>query len=90
MKYSYKTTPTFRKALANLSPAQKDSARRAFAAFKNDLFDARLHVHKIHALSARFRRTIYSARVEGDLRAIFYLDGDIVISVDIGSHDLNR
>ena len=79
MSYRYKTTPAFRKALANLSPAQKDSARRAFAIFKDDPFDARLHAHKIHALPARFGRTTHSARAEGDLRVVFYLDGDIVV-----------
>jgi hypothetical protein len=90
VSYRYKTTPAFRKAPANLSPAQKDSARRAFAIFKDDPFDARLHAHKIHALSARFGRTMYSARVEDDLRVIFYLNGEIVVSADIGSHDLYR
>lgn len=62
MSYRYKTTPAFRKALANLSPAEKGSARRAFAIFKDDPFDARLHAHKIHALSARFGRTMYWGR----------------------------
>ena len=28
--------------------------------------------------------------VEHDLRVIFYLNGDIVVSADIGSHDLYR
>ena len=76
MRYRYKTTTTFRKALANLSPAQKDSARRAFAIFKNDPFDARLRAHKIHALSARCERTMYLARAEDNPRVIFYL-GDV-------------
>ena len=29
-------------------------------------------------------------RVEDDLRVIFYLNGEIVVSADIGSHDLYR
>lgn len=90
MNYRFKTTPTFRKALAKLTPAQKDSARRAFAIFKNDPFDPRLRVHKIHALSARFRRTMHSARVEEDLRVVFYVEGDLVVSADIGTHAIYR
>ena len=90
MKYRFKTTPTFRKALRGLTAPQKASARKSFAVFQNDPFDPRLRTHKIHSLSARFRRTIYSAWVEADLRAVFYLDGDMVVSVDIGTHAIYR
>jgi mRNA-degrading endonuclease YafQ of YafQ-DinJ toxin-antitoxin module len=90
VNYRFKTTPTFRKALRGLTASQKDSARRVFAIFRNDPFDARLRTHKIHSLSTRFRRTVYSVWVEGDLRAVFYLDGDMVVSVDIGTHAIYR
>jgi plasmid maintenance system killer protein len=90
LSYRFKTTPAFRKALARLSPAQKQSAKRAFAIFKADPFDARLRTHKIHSLSARYQRTIYSVWIESDLRAVFYLEGDSVISVDIGTHAIYR
>lgn len=40
--------------------------------------------------SARYGRTVYAAFIEGDLRAVFYLEGDTVVSVDIGSHSLYR
>jgi hypothetical protein len=36
--------------------------------FRNDPFDPRLNTHKIHALSARAGRTVYSVTVERDLR----------------------
>ena len=36
------------------------------------------------------RRTIYAAEIETDLRAVFYLEGDVVVTVDIGSHDVYR
>jgi hypothetical protein len=26
--------------------------------------------------------------VEGDLRAIFFIDGDLVVTVDIGTHEI--
>ena len=90
MKYRFKTTPVFRKALAALTAEQKRSARRAFAIFRENPFDPRLHTHKIHSLSARYGRTIFSVRVEGDLRAVFYLEGDVVVSVDIGTHAIYR
>jgi hypothetical protein len=49
-----------------------------------------LRSHKIHKLSARYGRTIYAVEIEADLRAVFYVEGDMVVSVDIGSHDLYR
>jgi hypothetical protein len=35
-------------------------------------------------------RTIYAAEIETDLRVVFCVEGDIVVTVDIGSHDLYR
>lgn len=89
-KYLFKTTPSFREALTKLNRHQKTSARKAFMIFKNDPFDARLHTHKIHGLSIKLRRTIYSVYVESDLRALFYLDGNVVVSLDIGDHSIYR
>ena len=74
-KYVFQTTPSFRKALTKLNRNQKASARKAFAIFKNDPFDARLRTHKIHGLSIKLRRTIYSVTIEPDLRALFLSSG---------------
>ena len=63
MKYRFKTTPVFRKALAALSAEQKRSARQAFAIFRGNPFDPRLHAHKIHSLPARHGRTIHSCAI---------------------------
>jgi mRNA-degrading endonuclease YafQ of YafQ-DinJ toxin-antitoxin module len=49
-----------------------------------------LRSYKIHKLSARYGRTIYSAEIEADLRAVFYLEGDLIVTVDIGSHSIYR
>jgi plasmid maintenance system killer protein len=49
-----------------------------------------LRTHKIHGLSAKLHRTIYSVSIESDLRAIFYLEGDLVVSLDIGDHAIYR
>lgn len=45
---------------------------------------------KIHKLSARYGRIIYAAEIEANLRGIFYIDGNLVVTVDIGSHDIYR
>ena len=90
MSYRFVATPSFRKALARLGRSQKNSAKTAFAIFKNDPFDPRLRTHKIHRLSARLGRTIYAVWVEADLRALFYLDRNVVLSIDIGDHRVYR
>jgi mRNA-degrading endonuclease YafQ of YafQ-DinJ toxin-antitoxin module len=86
----YKTTPSFRKALSKLLRSQKDSAKKAFVLFKRDPFDPRLRTHKIHQLSAFYKKTIYAVKIEDDLRSIFYIDGENIISLDIGTHAIYR
>ena len=90
MKYRFKPTPRFWESFYALSSDQKESTRRAWKIFQENPFDPRLRPHKIHRLSARFNRTIYAADIEGDLRAVFYVEDDVVITVDIGSHDIYR
>ena len=87
MKYRFAATPSFKKALARLTSC---SAKKAFTIFKVDPFDSRLRTHKIHGVSARLGRTIYSVWVEKDLRALFYLEKDIAVSIDIGTHRMYR
>jgi hypothetical protein len=53
-------------------------------------FDPRLRTHKIHKLSALYGCTIYAVDLEGDLRSTFYIEGDWIVSVDIGTHDLYK
>lgn len=88
MNYRFKPTQRFWESFCTLSSSQKESTRRAWQIFKQDPFDPSLRPHKIHKLSADFSRTIYAVRIENDLRAVFYLEGDTVVTVDIGSHDL--
>ena len=90
MKYRFAATPSFKKALARLTSSQKRSAKKAFTIFKIDPFDSRLRTHKIHGISARLGRTIYSVWVEKDLRALFYLEKDTAVSIDIGTHRMYR
>lgn len=89
-KYVFKTTTAFRTALTKLTPRQKASARMAFGIFKDNPFDARLRTHKIHGLSAKLRRTIYSVSIDSIWVPIFYVYGDLVVSLDIGDHAIYR
>ena len=90
MKYRFKPAEHFWERFYNLSPSQKDSTRRVWEIFKENPFDPRLRTHKIHRLSAQYGRTIYAVDIEGDLRAVFFIESDLVITVDIGTHDIYK
>lgn len=90
MTYRFEASETFWENFYNLSAAQKESARTAWAVFKEDPFHPSLRVHKIHRLSAIMRRTVFAVVVEGDLRVVFYLEGDRVVSFNIGTHAVYR
>ena len=89
MKYHFCATRAFWRSFAKLT-VQQHRARNAFAIFKKNPFDSRLRSHKIQKLSARYGRVIYAAEIEADLRVVFYVEGNRVVTVDIGSHDLYR
>jgi mRNA-degrading endonuclease YafQ of YafQ-DinJ toxin-antitoxin module len=90
MKYRFRATRAFWRSFEKL-PAQRQSrARKTFAIFKQNPFDPRVGSHKIQKLSARYARAIYAAEIEADLRVVFYIAGNTVVTVDIGSHDLYR
>jgi hypothetical protein len=84
----FRASETFWKHFYDLRPGQKESVRRAWKIFKKNPFDQRLRTHKIHRLSAALGKTVHAVAIEADLRAVFYLDGDVVHTVDIGTHDL--
>ncbi len=90
LKYRYRATKDFWENFYALSPEQKASVRRAWQIFKTDPFDARLGTHRINRLSAHYRRTIFSVRIEADLRVTFFLEGDWVCTIDIGTHDIYK
>ena len=90
MKYRYRAAEPFWKHFSRLSATQKEAARRTLPIFKLNPFDPRLRPHKIHRLSAQYDHTIYAVEIEGDLRAVFYVEGDVVVTVDIGTHDIYR
>jgi hypothetical protein len=90
MKYRFKPTENFWESFYDLSPGQKDSTRRAWKIFKENPFDPRLRTHKIHRLSARYGRVIYAVDIENDLRAVFFIEGVCVVTVDIGTHNIYK
>jgi hypothetical protein len=90
MKYRFKPTENFWEGFYDLSPSQKDSTRRAWRIFKENPFDPRLRTHKIHRLSAQYGCTIYAVEIEGDLRAMFFIENDLVVTVDIGKHEIYK
>ena len=90
MKYRFRAARSFRRALAKLPPEERRMAAAAFKIFKQNPFDPRLRPHKIHKLSAIYGITIHAVEIAGDLRAVFYVDGQTVWSVDIGDHGIYR
>jgi len=90
MKRDFRAAENFWKRFYRLSPQQKESVRRAWAIFKVDPFDPRLGTHRINKLSTEYKRTIYSVVIEADLRVVFYLEGESVCTVDIGTHDIYK
>jgi hypothetical protein len=65
-------------------------AREKFRIFRENPFDPRLRTHKIQSLSSLFKRTIHAVVIEGDLRATFYIEGDLVVTFNIGTHDIYK
>ena len=90
MKYRYRAIEPFWKHFYRLNETQKDAARKSWKIFRENPFDPCLRIHKIHKLSSVYDRTISAVEIEGELRATFYIDGDWVASVDIGTHDIYK
>ena len=88
--YRYEAAPVFWRSYRKLAPPQQQAAKQAWQIFKRNPFDPRLGIHKIHALSARAKETVYAVVVAADLRVVFVLRGNTVYTLDIGSHALYR
>jgi len=85
--YKFEATEGYWRSFYALPPSQKESCRRAWAIFKEDPFDPRLRPHKIHGSSAQFGTPVYATEIEGDLRSLFLVKGETVVSLDLVSHD---
>ena len=90
MKRVFQVTEIFWKKFYALSVGQKESVRKAWEKFKRDPFDPSLGTHKIRTLSAKAGFPVYSVVLEKDLRALFYIEGEKVITFEIGTHEVYR
>jgi hypothetical protein len=90
MNYRYKPTKAFWKQFQALPLHQQTLARQKFRIFASNPFDARLRTHKIHHLSGILGKTVHAVVIDGDLRAAFYIEGDMVVSFAIGTHDIYK
>jgi hypothetical protein len=88
MKYRYRATERFWTSFYRLTPQQKESCRKAWQIFKENPFDSPLRPDRIHRLSSRYGRTIYAAVIEGDLRLLFYREGETITSLIVGTHEI--
>ncbi len=86
MNYRFRAAKSFWRGWSKLSTDQQQAAWKAFQIFKQNPFDPRLRTHKIHRLSVHYRRTIYAVDIAADMRAAFYVEGETVWSVSIGTH----
>lgn len=83
-------TDTFWRSFFNLTPKQRERCNELLEVFKADPFDPRLRTHSIHSLTAKAKQTVYSITIEGNLRAVFVVNGSTVTTLDIGTHDVYR
>jgi hypothetical protein len=83
MNYRYRATETFWENFYRLAPSQKESARRVWELSKQNPFDATAP-HKIHRLTSILKRTVHAVVIEDDLRAVFDIEGDTIVSFNIG------
>lgn len=88
--YRYRAAERFWTNFYRLSVIQKESVRKAWVIFKVNPFDPRLRAHKIHKLSQLYGRTIYAIEIEANLRAVFFIDGNMIVTLDIGTHDVYK
>src|SRR5258707_10647332 len=80
MKYQFRATRAFWRSFGKLPAQQQRRAREAFLIFKQNPFGSRLGSHKIQKLSARYGRVIYAAEIEANLRVVFYIKRNTVVT----------
>lgn len=89
-KLVFKTVPPFWDHFDKLPKSQQDLARETFKTFKKNPFDPKLKAHKINRLTAIYKTTVFGITIDGNLRAVFCKRGNVVVSLDIGTHDIYK
>jgi len=87
-KWVFKRTKSFIKAFNALTPGQQTKARAAFNRFKKN--PPLAQCPKKNRLSALARRTIRGFHIEKNLIVTFTIQGNEIISLDIGTHDVYK
>lgn len=78
--------PQFRKSFLDLPKEIQKAAKGKIILFKNNPFTSSLKTHK---LSGKLKKH-WSFTVKGQYRIIFIFEGDSVIFLDIGPHDIYK
>jgi mRNA-degrading endonuclease YafQ of YafQ-DinJ toxin-antitoxin module len=85
--YEFWRAKSFKNQFEKLPKKQQKAAKKTFKnIFSIDPFDSRLGTHKINRLSARYKTTVWSATIEGNLKVVFFIEGNKVWSFGIGTH----
>lgn len=88
--FKFKATPQFWKSFNALPPQQQEEAKKTFQIFQKNPSDPSLRVHKINRLSALRKNVVRSIVVGDNLRAVFEVKGNVITSLDIGTHDIYK
>ncbi len=78
----YVTSKRFDKNFSKLSKKIKNQAIDQFEKFVIDPMDIVLNNHKLHGKWSKYR----SINITGNVRAIYFQDGNVARFIDIGSH----
>lgn len=88
--FTFTAAEDFWKSFHALSNEHKALVREKWQRFKLDPFDRSLRTHTINRLTALYRTTVYSVVIAGNLRVIFIIKGERVITMDVGTHDIYK
>ncbi|MBS4028081.1 MAG: type II toxin-antitoxin system YoeB family toxin [Ignavibacteriales bacterium] len=78
--------PKFHASYRKLSLEIKKKAERREIMFRNNPFDTRLKTHKLHGKL----KDLWSFSIDERYRVLFEFDGDDVIFLDVGDHDMYK
>lgn len=78
--------PQFRSSYQKLDSQIQKKAEKKEMIFRGNPFDPRLKTHKLHGKLKR----LWSFSVDKNYRVLFMFDGQDIIFLDIGDHDLYR
>jgi hypothetical protein len=84
------STKSFWREYESLSEEKRQAADAMFTRFKKDPFAKGLGTHKITRLSVLHKEPVWSVPILGNLRALFVIHGDTIVSISIGDHSIYK